>query len=411
MHGKVDSYKVFKERGSYLVGMSRNVWVLLLSGALGLCIAPMVVFIGGLIGAAIAPQPELSTLPVAAIVIGTALAVIPVSRLMQHFGRKKVFLFASLYSALASIFASVAIFQKSFWLFCLSTVLLGGALAVIQQYRFAAMESVSPQLAPKAASFVLLGGLVAAMLGPELAHIGKDLLSVSFAGSFILLSVVCLLSGVVMLFFKSVEMNQENEVTGGRPLGEVMKSSLFWVAILSATIGYAVMSYVMTATPVSMHVMEGHSLEDTKWVIQSHILAMFLPSLFSGHLISRFGEYRLMLAGLVAYSICLAVALSGQDVMHYWFGLVLLGVGWNFLFVAGTVLLSKTYQAAERYKVQGFNDFFVFAFQAIASISSGIVIYSVGWNSLIIFAIPLIMVQLVMVYIWRVSKRGVDASS
>ncbi|KZY32604.1 MULTISPECIES: MFS transporter [unclassified Oleiphilus] len=384
--------------------MNRNVLVLLLSGALGLCIAPMVVFIGGLVGASLAPDPELSTLPVAGIVIGTACAVIPVSRLMQRFGRKKIFLAASLYSALVSCFAAISISYESFWLFCLSTVLLGGALAVIQQYRFAAMESVEPYLAPKAASFVLLGGLIAAILGPELAHLGRALHEVPFSGSFTLLSILCLLSGVVMLFFQPVVVTGGEEELGGRPLIDIMHSSLFWVAVMSATIGYAVMSYVMTATPVSMHVMEGHSLEDTKWVIQSHILAMFLPSLVSGYLISKFGEYRLMLAGLAAYTVCLMIALSGQNVMHYWLGLVLLGIGWNFLFVAGTVLLPKVYQPAERYKVQGFNDFFVFVFQAAASISSGVVIYSVGWNSLLIYAIPLILVQMLVIFIWRIGK-------
>jgi MFS family permease len=220
-----------------------------------------------------------------------------------------------------------------------------------------------------------------------------------------------LLGGLVMLLFQPVTMAQQETVSGGRPLSEVMKSTLFWVAVLSATIGYAVMSYIMTATPVSMHVMEGHSIEDTKWVIQSHILAMYLPSLFSGHLISRFGEYRLMLAGLASYSVCLFIALSGQDVMHYWLGLVLLGVGWNFLFVAGTVLLPKCHSASERYRVQGFNDLFLFSFQALASISSGVVIYSVGWNSLIIYAIPLILVQLVMVFIWRVSKESLHVEA
>ena len=277
---------------------------------------------------------------------------------------------------------------------------------MIQQYRFAAMESVAPHLAPKAASFILLGGLIAAMLGPELAYIGKDLHSVPFTGSFMLLSLMCLLGGLVMLLFQPVALLEQTQDEGGRALVEIMNSSLFWVAVMSATIGYAVMSYVMTATPVSMHVMEGHSLEDTKWVIQSHILSMFLPSLISGYLIARFGEYRLMLAGLAAYALCLVIALSGQDVMHYWLGLVLLGVGWNFLFVAGTVLLPKTYQLSERYKVQGFNDFFVFVFQAAASISSGLVIYRVGWDRLLIYAVPLILVQLFMVFIWRARKQG-----
>lgn len=392
-------------------GMNRNVWVLLFSGALGMCVAPIIVFVGGLIGATLAPTPELATLPVAGVVVGTAMAVIPVSRLMQFFGRKAVFLGASVYSSVSALLASYSIIQESFWMFCLSTMALGAALAVIQQYRFAAMESVAPHLAPKAASFVLLGGLIAALLGPELAHIGKDLFDAPFSGSFVLLAVVSLLNGLVMMLFKPVDLPELSEEKGGRPFGQIMNSSLFWVAVMSATIGYAVMSYIMTATPVSMHVMQGHTLVETKWVIQSHILAMFLPSLISGHLISRFGEYRLMLAGLGAYAICLVIALSGQDVMHYWLSLLLLGLGWNFLFVAGTVLLPKSYRSSERFKVQGFNDFFVFTFQALASISSGIVIYSVGWNSLLIFSLPLILVQLLMVFIWRVRKKESESVS
>lgn len=392
-------------------GMNRNVLVLLFSGALGMCVAPIIVFVGGLIGATLAPTPELATLPVAGVVVGTAMAVIPVSRLMQFFGRKAVFLGASVYSSVSALLASYSIIQESFWMFCLSTMALGAALAVIQQYRFAAMESVAPHLAPKAASFVLLGGLIAALLGPELAHIGKDLFDAPFSGSFVLLAVVSLLNGLVMMLFKPVDLPELSEEKGGRPFGQIMNSSLFWVAVMSATIGYAVMSYIMTATPVSMHVMQGHTLVETKWVIQSHILAMFLPSLISGHLISRFGEYRLMLAGLGAYAICLVIALSGQDVMHYWLSLLLLGLGWNFLFVAGTVLLPKSYRSSERFKVQGFNDFFVFTFQALASISSGIVIYSVGWNSLLIFSLPLILVQLLMVFIWRVRKKESESVS
>jgi len=385
--------------------MDKSVWVLMLAGALGLCVAPMVVFIGGIIGSALAPRVELATLPVAFLVIGTAFSVLPVTRLMQLFGRKRVFVFGAIFSAVASLLAASAISQGSFWGFTASVAMMGVSLAVIQQYRFAAMESVPPDRMASAASFVLLGGLVAAILGPELAQFGENIFESSFSGSFFLLAFICLLSAFCLLFYQPSEVShsEQNEVGRGeeRSIIVIMQSSIFWVAVLASAIGYAVMSYVMTATPVSMHVMMDHSLSDTKWVIQSHILAMYLPSFFSGYLIERFGAGRLMLVGLILYGICIGVALSGQEVMHYWGGLVLLGLGWNFLFVSGTVLLPKAYRSEERFKVQGFNDFFVFACQAIASLSSGAIIYNFGWNNFVLFALPFLLLQLVVMYYWQ----------
>ena len=387
--------------------MSLNVWVLALAGALGMCVAPMVVFIGGIVGVQLAPDPTLATLPVAALVIGTALAVIPVARLMQRFGRKPVFIANAVYSAACALGASAAIALESFWGFTACVVLLGASLAVIQQYRFAAMESVSPEHVASAASFVLLGGLIAAFLGPELAHYGRSMLDVHFSGSFALLSLVSLLSILVLAYFKPVAA-AESSVVGdtGRPLREIIQQPILWVAVMSAGVGYAVMSYIMTATPVSMHTMEGHSLLDTKWVIQSHICAMFLPSFFSGRLVEKLGPPRMMSLGLVIYGLCILIALSGQDLMHYWLGLILLGLGWNFLFVAGTALLPQSYQHEERFKVQGLNDFIVFGFQALAALSSGIVIYNYGWDMLIIFAVPFIVLQVLIILNWRRSHIG-----
>jgi MFS family permease len=384
--------------------VKQNVWVLAVAGAMGFCIAPLVVFIGGIVGASLAPEAELSTLPVALLVVGTALAVIPVSRCMQAFGRKKVFVAASLFSALSAVLAAYAILKSSFWGFNLACVLLGGGLAVIQQYRFAAMESVETSKAAQAASFVLLGGLIAALLGPELAYFGRDLLGTAFAGSFLLLSLVCLLGGGVLGLYQPVKVCINVDEGDGRHLFKIMAHSIFWVAVLSVTIGNAVMSYIMTATPVSMHMMEGHSLSDTKWVIQSHIVSMFLPSLFSGALVARFGAEKLMLTGIFLYFICIVIALSGSDVLNYWVGLILLGLGWNFLFISGTVLLPQSHRAQERFKVQGFNDFFVFALQAFASISSGVVVYRFGWHILLVLAIPLLLVQLTAIVIWRTEK-------
>mgnify|MGYP000034594846 CR=1 FL=1 len=385
--------------------MNRQVWILAMAGALGLSVAPVVVFIGGIVGVALAPSVELATLPVAFMVVGTALSVLPVTRFMQVFGRKNVFIFGALFNTLASLLAAFFISEHNFWGFTMAVAMLGGGMATIQQYRFAAMESVSMERMASAASFVLLGGLVAAILGPELAEIGEDLLDTKFSGSFVLLAVVCFFGGFCLLFYQSAEAskteNNEGTMKVERSLRVIMQSPIFWVAVLAAAIGYAVMSYIMTATPVSMHVMEGHSLSDTKWVIQSHIFAMFLPSFFSGRLIDRFGAARLMVAGLFLYGICIVVALSGQQVMHYWGGLVLLGLGWNFLFVSGTALLPQSYEPEERFKVQGFNDFFVFALQALASLSSGAIIYNFGWGNLVLFALPFLLLQLLAMYMWR----------
>lgn len=386
--------------------MSLNVWLLTFAGALGMCVAPMVVFIGGIVGVALAPKSTWSTLPVAAQVIGTAVAVLPVSRLMQAFGRKRVFIVNALFSAASAIGASLAITYHSFWGFTFCVALMGASLAVIQQYRFAAMESVVPEHVASAASFVLLGGLVAAFLGPELAHWGQGMLAVDFAGSFALLAIVSLLSIAVLVFFKpAVSQTLAVSKSSGRPLPQIMRQPVVWVAIMAAGVGYAVMSYIMTATPVSMHTMQGHSLLDTKWVIQSHICAMFLPSFFSGKLVDVFGAQKIMWAGLLIYAACMVVALAGQDLMHYWLGLVLLGLGWNFLFVAGTALLSQSYRHEERFKVQGLNDFVVFGSQAVAALSSGVVIYSFGWDMLILIALPLLAVQIGFILNWRRAER------
>lgn len=390
--------------------MNKQVWILAIAGALGVSVAPVVVFIGGIVGASLAPHLELATLPVAFMVVGTAISVLPVTRLMQLFGRKKVFQISALMSAMASLLAAYFISEQNFWGFTIAVALLGGGMAVIQQYRFAAMESVATESMANAASFVLLGGLVAAIIGPEIAQQGENLFQTAFSGSFFLLAFVCLTGGVCLIFYQPVEAlqasNTEIDASNERPLRVIMQSSVFWVAVLAAAIGYAVMSYIMTATPVSMHVMENHSLEATKWVIQSHIFAMFLPSLFSGRLIARFGPARLMAAGLFLYGVCIIIALSGQQIMHYWGGLVLLGLGWNFLFVSGTVLLPQSYKASERFKVQGFNDFFVFALQALASLSSGAIIYKFGWDSLVLFVLPFLIVQLLVMYSWHTKSKA-----
>lgn len=363
--------------------------------------APMVVFCGGLIGASLAPSASLATLPVAIMVVGTAMAVIPVTLLMQRVGRKPAFILGSLISIVGALLSALSVAQENFWGFCSGIFLLGSGLAFVQQYRFAAMESVTPDKMASAAARVLLGGLVAAYVGPEITLESKDLLAAPYVGGFVILAGMYLLSALLLLFYRPTVMTIAQRRGTGRALTSIATQPIFWVAVLSAAVGYATMSFVMTATPMSMHMDVGHSLEDTKWVIQSHIMAMFLPSFFSGWLIGRYGADKVMLSGVFAFVLCVVIAFYDQALMNYWFALVLLGIGWNFLFVGGTSLLPGSYNEEERFKVQGFNEFFVFGFQAVASLSSGWVLYSFGWEALLLACVPLLFVVLIAIFWWK----------
>lgn len=389
-------------------GLHSNVWWLTLAGALGLCTAPLVIFIGGLVGTNLADDKALATLPVAAIVIGTASAVIPAARLMQRFGRRQIFILNIVWMIAFSLAASWSITQSSFWSFCASVMCLGAGLATIQQYRFAAMESVSPEQHAPAASFVLLGGLLAAFLGPELGQQGRFLLEQEFAGAFLLLALVLAASLPVFTLYQPVQKTAEQQAQAGtvRTLREIASHPVFWVAILSSAIAYAVMSYVMTATPVTMHNLMGHSVTDTKWVIQLHICAMYLPSFFSGILIQRFGQLKMLWAGLFCYVLTIVIAWLDTELINFYVSLILLGIGWNLLFVSGTSLLPKSYREGEEFKVQGVNDFMVFGLQAMAALSSGVIVYSFGWVVLLFSALPVLLIQLLLLVFWNGPEKA-----
>ena len=385
-------------------GLPRNVWLLTISQALMLSVSSLVVFVGGLVGSQLAPLENLATLPVASIVVGTAVTIPPVTLLMNTIGRRRSFFIIVIFSVLVAFLASYAVSISNFYLFCLSTFLFGATYSCVMQFRFASMESVSEDMIPRAASMVLVGGIAAAFLGPEIALFGKDLLKVEFAGSFILLAGLFVVAFIFLLGFKNPVIQEEKSKIPQRPLQEILKQRIFWVALLSATIGYAVMSFIMTATPVSMHVMDGHSLGHTKWVIQSHIIAMFLPSLIAAWVIKKLGIPRMMITGLIAYLICIAIAFAGRQLGNYWVSLVLLGVGWNFLFIGATTLLPQTYRSSERFKVQAVNDFVIFGVQAVASLSAGWFIFAVGWKILLLINLPFILFQLIVILRWKMQK-------
>lgn len=382
--------------------MTRNVWTLMLAQAFAMCAAPLVVFAGGLIGQSLASDSSLATLPLAAMVLGTAIAVYPAASLASKKGRKFVFLSAMILGLLGALVAVSSLLAESFSGFVIAAIMIGIVLACIQQFRFAAMESVAPDLMPVAASRLLLAGIIAAYLGPELVTLGQALHEQTFVGAFYLLAVAFVIAFILILLgYQNNKVEQSQEEGGQRSIGQILSSPGILLAIGSASVGFAVMSFIMTATPISMHELNHYSLEETKWVIQSHIMAMFIPSLFSGWLVRKLGFIPMMWSGLAIYGLCLVIAYWDQALVHYWSALVLLGLGWNLLFVAGTALLPKMYQANEAHRVQGLNDLMVFSAQAVASLGSGVLLLLLGWQGLMWVALPIILLQVVLLINWQ----------
>jgi MFS family permease len=364
-------------------------------------IGPVIVFVGGFIGLKLAPTKILATMPIALMVVGIALFMLPVIKGLSIVGRKNGFIIAIISGSLNCLFAAYAIEIANFWLFCLSITLFGIVIAAVQQFRFAAMESVSDELASKAVSILLLAGLIAAFIGPEIAFVGKDWFATEFVGSFVGVSILLLLSIIFVWFYKPLSKTQEEVHAPKRALSEIIKQPVFLASIISATVGFTVMSFIMTATPISMHVYSGFDIEDTKWVIQSHIIAMYLPSFFTGKLIQRFGQAKILFGGIFALLLCIIIGFIGHQYVHYWGALVLLGIGWNFMFITATTLLPQSYTPSEKYKIQGLNDLVMFSCQAVASLSAGWVINTLGWNSMLVICIPLLLIATFFVLYWR----------
>ena len=381
---------------------SRNIPILSLSQALSLSPIPAITLVSGIIGMQLAPSPALATLASSLVVVGLAVATIPAAMVMKRIGRRNSFIGFAALAGLATLLIAFALVRESFFLFCLAAFLVGANSASVAQYRFAAVESVSSNSAGKAISFVMIGGIFAGYLGPEVVkHTSHWLDAAPYAGSFIVLAGFYLLVIILMLFFREVRPTTE-EVTGAdRPLRQIARQPAFLIAVAASAIGYGVMTMIMTATPVNMHMVHGFSLEDTAWVIQSHVIAMFLPSLFTGFLLNRLGVLRMMSLGLICLFACIGIGYNSQAVMHYWWALVLLGVGWNFLFVGGTTLLTWSYWPAERFKAQGANDFTVFGVQALSSLSAGLLLAVSNWAVLNLLALPFLIALGIALFFYR----------
>ena len=373
--------------------MNKNLWLLILSQIFAFTAAPVTVFLSGIIGSQFSPIKSLATLPMALSIVGVAIFAIFAAKVMSIIGRRAGFIFASVGSSLAALMAAYSIIIESFLLFNLGCFLLGAGVAFSHQYRFAAVETVSKDMAPKAISIILLAGIGSAFIGPNLANISKEIIPEHlYAGSYIALAILTLSSTIFLLFYKDNHKPNNFVKKDTRSYFELISQPRFLQALIASAFAYAVMSFLMTATPISMHVMEKISLSKTGLVIQLHIAAMFLPSLITGNLIKKFGHSKIMNAGVVLFSITILTSLFEQNFVNYLTALVFLGFGWNFLFISGTSLLVLTYKEDEKFKAQGFNDLIVYSIQAVASLSAGIFLNLTSWKTMNLICIIFLII-------------------
>lgn len=389
--------------------MNRNLWLLAIAQGLLLTNNITFVAINGLVGLSLAPLEWLATLPIMGYVIGGALSTGAVAWTQTRLGRKRSFQLGLVVALLSSLLCAYAAMSRNFWLLITATVIAGYYNANGQLYRFAAAELTTQAYREKAISLVLAGGLMGAVLGPNLAARTRNLLDVAYTGAYLSLALVAAVSFAVLSFieFPSTPARSKKSCAQGRRLSEIMRQPVFLVSAAAAALGYGVMNLLMSATPIAMQ-HHHHSFESAALVLEWHVIGMFAPGFFTGHLIKRFGVLTIMAVGVVLNFLCVAIALSGVDVMQFLVSLFILGVGWNFLFTSGTALALQSYAPEEKDKAQAAINFCVFAVMAVSSFSSGALVTTQGWTWLNIGSlIPVTLTGIVL--LWYVLQRRASA--
>jgi MFS family permease len=370
-----------------------NLLVLLTAQAIFVSGSILFITIGGIVGTALAPDPSLATLPASLMVVGTAAMTIPAALLMQRIGRRAGFTISAICGAVAAWLGSEALLANSFAGFCVAALATGTLMAFSQQFRFAAAESVNPAWVSRAIAFVLLGSVVAALLGPSLitTSAAADPESPFHSAMRWLIGLYLGAGAVFLLFSDRTSVTASGDSRPPRPLRKIVAQPAYQVALIGGMVGQGVMTFVMTAAPISMHVSDGFSIEETAAVIQAHVLAMFLPSLVSGWMVARFGIRRMMWTGAGCLLATIFVGSLGHAYLHYWWAMVLLGLGWNLLYLGASTQLVTTYRANERFSAQAVNEFSVFGVSAIASLGAGSLMHAFGWTVLLGVSLPVLL--------------------
>lgn len=391
----------------------RNALILSLAQALFFVASSIQATVSGLVGYMLADDKSLATLPVTALVLGSLVTTVPASMFMRQVGRRIGFQLGAMLGTLSSVIAIYAIYDQSFWLFCFAIFMSGSYQAFAQYYRFAAADTASEAFRPRAISWVLAGGLLAAIAGPQLVIYTKDALApVMFAGVFVAAAVASLLAvAVVSLVNIPKAPKSAPDGTPPRPLREILKQAKLRIAIFSGMVSYGSMTYLMTATPLAM-VACNHSVDSAAWAIQWHVLAMFAPSFVTGRLIDRFGRERVVLAGLLLLAAAGVVAHAGISLWHFNLAMILLGVGWNLGYIGSTTMVTDCHRPEERNKVQAVNEFMVFGLLAFASFFSGKLLHETGWETVAISYLPFVVLAagLVLMLTFRDARWGSTAN-
>ena len=379
---------------------NKNFIVICISSTIAAFPPMAVVLLGGIITSQIMMKDSLATVPMTLMIIGIAISAPIASRFMSMLGRQKGFLFSSLLSCLALVICSIAIYLENFFIFALGNFLIGSSQAFIHQYRFAAAESVAKEFIPRSISIILLLGIVSALLSSNFAEYFKDFFPNNlFLGSYIFLSFTAIIPFFVLLFYEETKTSNNQSKFQIETIFKLLKNIKIIQSIVSAGLGYFTMAIIMTATPLHMHLVNKFTLFETSIVIQLHVIGMFLPSLFSGDLIKRYGNTNIIYAGVVILFLSILTNTFFEFYYSYMLGLILLGIGWNFLFVSGSSLLVVSYKEKDKFTAQGLNDFIVFSTQGIGSLSAGFLLYFSNWTVINLLCVPLLIIVLVVSFI------------
>lgn len=364
------------------------------------------VSVTGLAGYALAEDKALATVPLTTYVLGSACTTIPASLLMRVVGRRAGFQSGTVLGILGSAVCSYAIVAASFWLLCAGMFLMGCYTAFGKYYRFAAADAAEESFRAKAISLTLAGGLFGGIVGPELAtHTYTALADYTYLGSYISLGVVCVLAMFLLARLDIPRLSEQERSHSGRPLTEIMRQPVFIVAALASMLSYGIMNLMMTATPLAMRAHD-HHFDDAALVLSWHMIGMYAPSFFTGSLIQRFGVLNVILAGIGLLFVCVVSALAGTMVINFWLAMFLLGVGWNFMYVGGSALLTECHTPAERAKTQAANDFMVFATMAVSSMSSGLLLNKSGWHAVNYGSVPFLLAATIATLWLMWQRRG-----
>ena len=380
----------------------RDIFLLACCQALLLTNGAGLITMTGLVGDALADTKALATLGVTTYVLGSAVTTMPASLLMARIGRRKGFMIGAIINVFGCLIAALAISRGSFVLYCVATAVIGIYNAVGLQYRFAAAEVAAPADKARAISLVLAGGVVGGFLGPESVRRAVNLFSTPFLGGFVALAGFALLALVVQSRVRVPPPTLEERSGQGRPLSVIVRQPVFIVAVLAGAVGYGLMNLLMTATPIAMDLCQ-HPFAAVAIVIEWHVVGMYAPGFFTGSLIRRFGVLNVILAGVVLVALCAVIALNGITITHFLVALAVLGVGWNFMYTGGTTLLTESYAPAEKARVQGINDFVVFATMGVSSLASGAMVSAAGWEAMNRAVLPVLaaIAAAVVWFAWR----------